>query len=279
MSNSTNYPPLGFIGAGNMASAIIGGLLAEGYPAERIWATDPSAEKLQQMQAEWGINTTADNEEAVSQVEVLVLAVKPQILGQVCRDLQAAVAASRPLVISIAAGIMAESLERWLGSDTALVRCMPNTPALVQTGASGLYANDNVSDQQQQRAEQILSAVGMAVWVDREELLDSVTAVSGSGPAYYFMVMEAMIAAGEAQGLDRDTSTRLTLQTALGAARMALASDVDPAELRRRVTSPRGTTEKAVESFEAGGLRELFREAMDACAERSKSLAAELGGD
>ncbi len=279
MNTDNSYPVLGFIGAGNMASAIIGGLLAKGYPAESIWASDPSAEKLQQMQADWGIRTSVDNQQVAADAEVLVLAVKPQVLGEVAKGLQAVASTNKPLIISIAAGIMVDSLERWLGDDTAVVRCMPNTPALVQTGASGLYGNANVSAEQKQQAEQILDAVGIALWVEQESLLDAVTAVSGSGPAYYFLVMEAMIAAGVKLGLDTETSTRLTLQTAIGAAKMAVASDVDVAELRRRVTSPNGTTEKAIEAFEAGDIRDLFDQAMIACAERSKSLAVELGSD
>lgn len=277
MSTSTTVPSLGFIGAGNMAAAIIGGLLAEGYPPGRIWATARSAEKLQQMQAKWGIHTTDNNLEAVAEVDVVILAVKPQMLAAVCQQIKPEVSRRQPLVVSVAAGIMTDSLARWLGEEVALVRCMPNTPSLVQTGASGLYANANVSGEQKAQAEQILQAVGIALWVEREQLLDAVTAVSGSGPAYYFLVMEAMIAAGEKLGLDAETSTRLTLQTALGAARMALASDVDPGELRRRVTSPKGTTESAVKAFEAGGLKSLFEEALKACAERSKALAKELG--
>ena len=262
-----------------MASAIIGGLLAKGYPAERIWASDPSAEKLQQMADDWGISISDDNQAVTSASEVLVLAVKPQVLGEVATALKPALVQKQPLVISIAAGIMVESMERWLGESTAIVRCMPNTPALVETGASGLFANSQVSDIQKQQAERILSAVGIALWVDTEEQLDAVTAVSGSGPAYYFLVMEAMIEAGKRLGLSTEVSTQLTLQTALGASKMALASDVDAAELRRRVTSPNGTTEKAVEAFEQGDIRGLFDSAMEACAARSKSLAEELGGD
>ncbi|MEH6811816.1 MAG: pyrroline-5-carboxylate reductase [Motiliproteus sp.] len=279
MNTDNSYPVLGFIGAGNMASAIIGGLLAKGYPAAKIWASDPSPEKLQQMSAEWGIQTSTENQQVAADAEVLILAVKPQVLGEVAKGLQASVSANNPLVVSIAAGVMVDSLERWLGDNTAIVRCMPNTPALVQSGASGLYANAKVSAEQKQQAEKILDAVGIALWVEQESLLDAVTAVSGSGPAYYFLVMEAMIAAGEKLGLDTETSTQLTLQTAIGAAKMAMASDVDVAELRRRVTSPKGTTEKAVEAFEAGDIRGLFDTAMVACAERSKSLAVELGGD
>lgn len=278
MSDAAQYPVLGFIGGGNMAQAIIGGLVAEGYPVERIWVSDPSQQQLDSLQQQWPVNTSTDNCQVAAAVEVLLLAVKPQVMQQVVEPLQASVEAAKPVVISIAAGIPVSSLEQWLGQQTAIVRCMPNTPALVQTGASGLFANAKVSTQQRQQSELIMNAVGISLWVDSEDLIDAVIAVSGSGPAYYFMMMESMIAAGEAQGLSREVSTQLTLQTALGAAKMALASDVDPAELRRRVTSPNGTTEQAVLRFQQGGLQELVAEAMTACADRGREMAKELGG-
>lgn len=269
-------PVLGFVGAGNMATAIIGGLVAEGYPAEAILIADPSVERCQQLQADWGIQSCADNSVLVETADVVVLAVKPQVMSEVCEEIRAAVISKAPLVVSIAAGVMAASLERWLGADTAIVRCMPNTPSLVKTGASGLYANPQVSAEQRQLAETLMQAVGLALWVDEEAQLDAVTAVSGSGPAYYFLVMEAMIAAGQSLGLDAETSRRLTLQTALGAARMASESDVAPDELRRRVTSPKGTTERALKTFEAGDLRGLFAKALADCKARSEELAREL---
>lgn len=273
----SNQPVLAFIGAGNMAQAIMGGLLAQGYPADRIWGTGRDQAKLDDLRQRLGIRVTTDNNAAAAAAEVLVLAVKPQVMQAVVRSLAEQVQRSRPLVISIAAGISGTSLEGWLGAEVALVRCMPNTPSLVQTGASGLYANAQVTALQRVQAEQMLAAVGIALWVDSEALIDAVTAVSGSGPAYYFMLMEAMIAAGEAQGLSREISTQLTLQTALGAAKMALASDLEPAELRRRVTSPKGTTEQAVLRFQQGGLAELVAEAMTACADRGRVMAAQLG--
>jgi pyrroline-5-carboxylate reductase len=277
VTTSNDQPVLAFIGAGNMSSAIIGGLLAKRYPAHKIWATDPSAEKRATLQQRWGIHTCEDNSEAAAQAEVLVLAVKPQSLKAVAKALRPSVQTHRPLVVSIAAGIMSGSLEQWLGEETAIVRCMPNTPALVETGACGLYANARTSDVQKQQAEQVLKAVGLALWVEQEALLDAVTAVSGSGPAYYFMFMEAMISAGESLGLSREDATRLTLQTALGAAKMALGADEEPAVLRRRVTSPYGTTEQAILAFERGGLQGLVAQAMGACADRSRELGEELG--
>ena len=276
---SNEQPVLGFIGGGNMAQAIIGGLVEQGYPATRIWVSDPSTEQLERLTQLWPVNTTSDNGRVAREVEVLLLAVKPQVMKQVTEPLAEVLAEAPAVVISIAAGIPVASLERWLGSDTAIVRCMPNTPALVQTGASGLYANTKVTEQQCQQAEQMLAAIGIAHWVDEEGLIDAVTAVSGSGPAYYFMLMEAMVEAGIKQGLSREVSTQLTLQTALGAAKMALSSDVDPAELRRRVCSPNGTTERAVAQFQQGGLPELVERAMDDCAERAREMAVELGSD
>ena len=170
-------------------------------------------------------------------------------------------------------------MDQWLGGNTSIVRCMPNTPSLVQTGASGLFANPHVKTEQKQQAETILKATGITLWVEEETQLDAVTAVSGSGPAYFFLVMESMIDAGKKLGLTEETATQLTLQTALGAAKMAQSSDVAPDELRRRVTSPNGTTEQAILKFIDGDLPELFDKAMKACNDRSEELAVELGKD
>jgi len=274
MSKAQDYPQLAFIGAGNMARSIIGGLIQEGYPPEKISASDTQAERLSRMEADFDI-TTGDNHQLARAAEVVVLAVKPQVMSEVARDLRPALA-HKPLLISIAAGIHSASLSRWLGEEQSLVRCMPNTPSLVKTGACGLYANDRTSNEQKTIAERIMGAVGLALWLDDEALLDSVTAVSGSGPAYFFLVMEAMIDAGVELGLDRETAGRLTLQTALGAAQLAGQSEASVAELRRRVTSPGGTTEAAIQSFEQDQLREVFSRAMNACAQRSGTLAREF---
>ena len=270
-------PKIAFIGAGNMAGAIIGGLIAKGYPKENIWASDPMAENLQKLQQSYAISTCSNNDEAIAQVDVVILAVKPQIMAKVAEDIKTAVNARQPLLISIAAGITLSSLQNWLGENLAMVRSMPNTPALVQSGATALYANDAVNAQQKDWADQLLSAIGLAVWVDQEAQLDAVTAVSGSGPAYFFLVMEAMIAAGEKLGLDKTLCQQLTLQTALGAAKMAIESDVDAAELRRRVTSPGGTTAAALHVFEQGNVQQLFSDALSAAHARSQTMAEELG--
>jgi pyrroline-5-carboxylate reductase len=225
------------------------------------------------------INTGSDNNALVAQVNVVILAVKPQLMKVVALGIAAAVQAHQPLVITIAAGVTSGGLTTWLGGAPAIVRCMPNTPALVRSGATGLYANDQVSVAQRQQAATILDAVGLALWVDNEAQLDAVTAVSGSGPAYFFLVMEAMQAAGRDMGLSADVARQLTLQTALGAAQMAMASDVDVAELRRRVTSPNGTTERAINILEDGGLRQLFAHALDGARVRAEELAIELEGE
>jgi pyrroline-5-carboxylate reductase len=266
---------IAFIGAGNMAASLIGGLRAQGVPAAAIRASDPGAERRALIAAEHGIELFADNAEAAAGADVVVLAVKPQVMKAVC---QALAIHLRPeqLIVSIAAGITCASLEAWLG-ERPVVRCMPNTPALLRQGVSGLFANPRVSAAQRQQAEQLLGAVGLALWLDEERLIDAVTAVSGSGPAYFFLLMEAMTAAGERLGLPHDSAAQLTLQTALGAARMATESGVDAAELRRRVTSPNGTTEAAINTFQAGGFEALVQQALDAAARRSAELAEQLG--
>ena len=252
-------PTLCFIGAGNMATSIIGGLVAKGFQRKSIIASDPNADQLARLKSAIPVvKTTSDNQAAIAQASIVVLAVKPQAMQAVVSDLAETLRQTRPLVISIAAGIDCASLTRWLGDDLAIVRCMPNTPALVECGASALFASPTVDADQRKQAEQLMRAVGIALWVEQEAELDAVTAVSGSGPAYYFLVMEAMQAAGEQLGLSPSVARQLTLQTALGAAQMAIGSDVDAAELRRRVSSPGGTTEQAIAVMEAADLRGIL---------------------
>ncbi|MFJ3116368.1 pyrroline-5-carboxylate reductase [Pseudomonas protegens] len=270
-----NTTRIAFIGAGNMAASLIGGLRAKGLEASQIRASDPGEETRAKVAAEHGIQVFADNAEAIEGVDVIVLAVKPQAMKAVCQALRPSLKPQQ-LVVSIAAGITCSSMNSWLGAQP-IVRCMPNTPALLRQGVSGLYATAEVSAQQRQQAEELLSAVGIALWLDQEQQLDAVTAVSGSGPAYFFLLIEAMTAAGEKLGLPRETAAQLTLQTALGAAHMAVSSDVDAAELRRRVTSPAGTTEAAIKSFQAGGFEALVEKALGAAAHRSAEMAEQLG--
>ena len=267
---------IAFIGAGNMAKAIIGGLLAEGYARDQLIAAGPRLETLEKVQQEFGIEITTDNNAAAAAAEVVVLAVKPQVLKEVSSALRDSLA-HKPLIISLAAGITTDSLANWLGEDQAIIRCMPNTPSQLRAGASGLFANALVSDAQKASADAILAAVGIVQWLDDEQLINSVTAVSGSGPAYFFLFMEAMIDAGEQLGLSRECATELTLQTALGAAMLAKNSNYDVAELRRRVTSPKGTTEQAINNFEQEKLRETVLKAMTACSNRAVELSELLG--
>ena len=266
---------IAFIGAGNMAASLIGGLRAKGLDAALIRASDPGAETRARVSAEHGIEVFADNADAIQGADVVVLAVKPQAMKVVCEAIRPNLQPGQ-LVVSIAAGITCASMNNWLGAKP-IVRCMPNTPALLRQGVSGLYATAQVSAEQRQQAEELLSAVGIALWLDEEQQLDAVTAVSGSGPAYFFLLIEAMTAAGEKLGLPRETAAKLTLQTALGAAHMAVASDVDAAELRRRVTSPAGTTEAAIKSFQADGFEALVEKALGAAAHRSAEMAEQLG--
>lgn len=271
-----NTPRITFIGAGNMARSIIGGLVNRGFMPDGICASDPNGSALTALAADFDVRVTADNAAAVSAAQVVVLAVKPQVMKNVCISLSPSLPADC-LVISIAAGITCSSLLQWLGGERHIVRAMPNTPALVQAGASGLYAATGVSAAEKDLAEQILGAVGTVAWVENESLIDAVTAISGSGPAYFFLMLEAMVDAGVQQGLDRETARQLAIQTAAGAARLAQTSDADLAELRRRVTSPGGTTEQAIAAFEQYKFRQTVDIAMQACANRARQMADELG--
>ncbi|MGV3593503.1 MAG: pyrroline-5-carboxylate reductase [Gammaproteobacteria bacterium] len=264
---------IGFIGAGNMAGALIEGLLANGVAPERLWASDTDAAKLAALAAR-GIHTSQVNAELVSACDVLVLAVKPQVMAAVVSELGAVLAGKSCLLVSIAAGIQLASLQQWTSPQQAIVRCMPNTPALVLAGATGAVANAQVSERQKAVANALLQAVGIVCWLDSEEQIDAVTAVSGSGPAYFFLMIEAMQAAGTRLGLPADIAKALTLQTAFGAAKLALNSDVDAAELRRRVTSPNGTTEAAIRQFESDSFRDIVERALGKAAARSRELAA-----
>jgi len=268
---------IGFIGAGNMARSLAGGLLANGWSAQQLLLADPDPDQRRGAEQALGLKTFDDNRAVAAAADVLVLAVKPQVLHTVATDLAATVQRKQPLVVSIAAGIRIADIERWLGGNLALVRVMPNTAALVGSGASGLCANSRVSAAQRDLAESILRAVGVTVWVEDEGLMDVITAVSGSGPAYFFLAMEALEAAAVRHGLDARTARLLTLETAFGAAKMALEGGEEPAQLRRRVTSPGGTTERAVQALEGGGLGRLFDEAVAAAITRARELADLFG--
>ena len=269
-----NNQKIGFIGAGNMARSLIGGLITSGINNDQLYAADPSEETRDVLTKDFSIQTTEDNQKLVNECDVIVFAVKPQILKEVASKLTANESA---LYLTIAAGIRSESLNNWLGSNKAIVRAMPNTPALVLSAASGLYANSSVTEEQKEIAESILRAVGLTVWIENENQLDAVTALSGSGPAYFFMVMEAMEAAAEKLGLPAETARLLAIQTGFGAAKLALEIKEDPASLRKRVTSPGGTTEQAIKTFQELGLVDIFSKAMTAARDRAEQLAEELG--
>ena len=270
---------IAFIGGGNMARSLIGGLVAAGTPSRTISVSDPQAELRNNLQEDFGINVHADNISAATGARVIVLAVKPQVLQEVVVPLGSLVAEHQALLVSIAAGITAPSIERWVGGQPALVRVMPNTPALVGAGISALYANENVDEDQRKLAETIMSAVGKTVWIEDESLMDAVTAVSGSGPAYFFYVMQGINDAAVNNGLDAETARLLTLETALGAARLALESAEEPGTLQKRVTSPGGTTEAAINILDASGVSDAFQNAVSAACARGGELAKLLDKD
>jgi pyrroline-5-carboxylate reductase len=270
---------LAFIGGGHMATSLIGGLLADGRNPQSIWVADPERNKLDGLHSRFGVNTTPDNLQAAQAADVVILAVKPQQLKTVAGALKAVVTPTRPLWVTIAAGIRIVDLERWLGGSAPIVRAMPNTPALVQAGATALFANPRVSTGQQQTAESVLRAVGVTLWLEDENLMEVVTALSGSGPAYFFLVMEALENAATELGLEPSAARLLTLETAFGAAKMALESEEDSISLRQWVTSPGCTTERAIAALEKANIREIFANALRAARDRSHELAKELGAD
>ncbi len=268
---------IGFIGAGNMARSLAGGLLKNGWRKEQLILSDPDVNQRKGVETVLGLTVYADNNEVAGKADILVLAVKPQFLKTAATEIAGTVQKKRPLVISVAAGVRLEDLERWLGGGLAIVRVMPNTAALIGSGASGMYANPLVDEVMRDQAESILRAVGVAVWVTDESQLDVVTALSGSGPAYFFLVMETLERAAIDHGLDPETARLLTLETAFGAAKMALEGAEEPSQLRARVTSPGGTTEQAVKVLEDGGIHRLFNQAVRAAVVRARELADMLG--
>ena len=263
-----------FIGGGNMARSLIGGMIANGTAPGAIRVAAPSASTRHGLEADFGVATFPTAAEAVQGAQVWMFAVKPQVMRGVCEDLQAQARDARPLAVSVAAGITSTQMERWLGGQAAVVRSMPNTPSLLGAGVTGLYANANVDAEGRRRAEAVLATAGATVWIEDETKMDAVTAASGSAPAYVFLLAEAMEDAAIAQGLPDDAARTLVLQTILGAARMLTATGESPTQLRRRVTSPGGTTHAAIEAFENGGLRDLVARAMDRATRRGRELSA-----
>lgn len=262
---------IGFIGSGNMARALISGLHASGVSGKRIFAHDPDQTRLDALCTDFSLQACANNQQVLHASDVIVLAVKPQAMHTVIKELTPGDSAK--LFLSIAAGLRTQALNRWFGSDQALVRAMPNTPALVRAGATGLFATAMVSRAQREIAEHIMRAVGITVWVEDEQQLDAVTALSGSGPAYYFYLMEAMEAAGVKLGLEPDIARLLTIQTAFGAAKLALEVEEEPRTLRKRVTSPGGTTERAIQHFDNNNVGAIIEGALHAANARAAELA------
>lgn len=267
---------ISFIGGGNMAQALISGLVSCGIKPSLITVADPSSDAREQLAAK-GLNTvdpTADATAAIIDADIVVLAVKPQVMKPVVSAF--ADVLDKQLVISVAAGLSTDILSRMLGGYRNIVRAMPNTPAMIQMGATGLYGTNDISTEQKQLATAVMEASGLVMWVDDEEHMHAVTAVSGSAPAYVFYFIESMIDGAVALGLDKEQASALAMQTMLGAAKMAMDSDDAPAELRRKVTSPNGTTQAAIESMQANEIGRQIGEAMQACFDRSQALSEEM---
>jgi len=275
MSNSK----IAFIGGGNMARSLIGGMIATGISNQDISVSEPKADLREKLNEDFGVSASEDNASAVMGADVVVLAVKPQVLQEVVTPLGNLIAETRPLLISVAAGVTSSSIERWVGGRPALIRVMPNTPALIGAGISALYANSNVSDDHRALAEKIVTAVGKTIWIEEESLMDAVTAVSGSGPAYFFYVMQAIHDAAVGEGLDAKTARLLSLETALGAARLAVESTEDPGTLQKQVTSPGGTTEAAIRVLNDSGVGDALQRAVSAARARGGELAKLLDQD
>ena len=267
---------ISFIGGGNMAQALISGLVGCGIKPNLITVADPSSDIREQLAAK-GLNTVdpmADAKAAVVDADIVVLAVKPQMMKVVVGAF--ADALDNQLVISVAAGLSTDLLSSMLGGYSNIVRAMPNTPSMIQMGATGLYGTDNISAEQKELATAVMEASGLVMWVDDEEHMHAVTAVSGSAPAYMFYFIESMVDGAVALGLDKEQASALAMQTMLGAAKMAMNSEDTPAELRRKVTSPNGTTQAAVESMQANEIGRQIGEAMQACYDRSQALSEEM---
>lgn len=263
-----------FIGGGNMGQALVTGLLDSGWPADNITIVDNDQAMTTKLNEKFPhCHIYSQSEAALNLADVVVLAVKPQVMQTVCEQIAAQCQIKRPLIISIAAGILIDNIDRWLGGELPIIRCMPNTPALVQAGVSGLYATEEVSKEQQEIADKIIGSVGTTCWLETESLLDAVTALSGSGPAYFFYLIEAMIETGEKLGLSKTQSHDLTVATAAGAAKLIKKSGKSPQDLRLAVTSKGGTTEAAINSLQQHEMKNIINTAIRKAAEKSKLLA------
>ncbi|TCZ83930.1 pyrroline-5-carboxylate reductase [Lysobacter sp. N42] len=265
---------IAFIGGGNMARSLIGGLVARGHDPRLIRVAEPVQALREALAADFGVAVCERAVEAAQDASVWLMAVKPQVMRDVCDGLRDLARTQAPLVVSIAAGITSAQLDRWLGGAAAVVRAMPNTPSLLGQGVTGLFAREDVTPLQRAEASALLEAGGPTVWIGDEALMDAVTAVSGSGPAYVFLLAEAMQAAAERQGLPAEAASLLVRQTIAGAAAMLMQAGEAPQVLRARVTSPGGTTQAAIETFQAGGFEALVDHAIDAATARGRQLSA-----
>ncbi|MCH9644413.1 MAG: pyrroline-5-carboxylate reductase [Gammaproteobacteria bacterium] len=264
---------IAFIGAGNMAKALVSGLINNGYAADCIWVTNHTDERLKYFADKLSVHTSTENIEAAKQVDVVVLCVKPKVMQSVCEEVGQVICERELLVVSVAAGIQTESIAEWLDYQGVIVRAMPNTPAAVGSGATGLFANAVTSDAQRMIAENIFESVGITAWVKEEHLIRAILAVAGSSPAYVFLLMEAMQQAALEMGLDAEVAAQFTCQSVLGAAKLAMAEGNQFAKLREAVTSPNGTTQAALDVFVQHDFKEVVRDAMQAALERAKELA------
>ncbi|GAB3487810.1 pyrroline-5-carboxylate reductase [Marinomonas epiphytica] len=264
-----------FIGVGNMATAIFSGMIAGGFPAEYIIGTSRTEEKRAALEAQYGIRMLDNNQQAVSEADVVVLCVKPAQMQDVIAGFAEQVHVKQ-LFISVAAGVELNALQHWLNKKVAIVRSMPNTPSQLGAGITGLIANSLLSDEQREWTSSLFSSIGESVWVETEEQMHTVTSLSGSSPAYFFRFLESMIANGVEQGMSEQNSRKLATQAMLGAARMVTELDEPITQLRKKITSPNGTTEQAVLSLEASGIDTIVGTAMTACANRSKEMAKDF---
>ncbi|HEY8010915.1 MAG TPA: pyrroline-5-carboxylate reductase [Rudaea sp.] len=275
-ANIDEQPRICFIGGGNMARSLIGGLVHAGVAVARIDVAEPNADLRTALAHDFGVGVHVRGADAARDADAVVLAIKPQVMKAVCAELRDVAQRRKPVIVSIAAGMRLDQIDAWLGGGMTIVRCMPNTPALIGAGASGLCANARTDAAQRKMAQSILDAAGVSVWIDDEALMDTVTALSGSGPAYFFVLVEALEDAAVAQGLPRAAARTLATQTCLGAGRMLCEDGAAPGVLRERVTSPNGTTQAALESFAANRLREVVAAAVAAATKRGVELSAQL---
>ncbi|NNM59886.1 MAG: pyrroline-5-carboxylate reductase [Legionellales bacterium] len=269
----TDRPVIAFIGAGNMAFSLITGLIQQGYPANRLWATNPSIAKLHRLQKHWGLHISTDNMEAATQADVIALTIKPSVVTRVCHELSETLKQRNCLIISSAVGVTTETMQKALGYQHPIVRAMPNTPVAVGAGVTGLYANLHVNEPEKEFTESLFRSVGTVQWVLHERDLNVITAISGSGPAYFLYFMEALEEAALSQGLSKDVAHLLTVQTALGAAKLALTSEQTFSELREKISPPNGTTEAAMKVMEYGRITDTIVDAAKAAYARAEALS------